>query len=91
MAALGLGHCHDLVMLGACPSPCTDYLVSYHLLCALAGVSTRIKEQEWDLTALESIISSQLASPWCCGFVAVWGTLFYLLSVNKVKDTVFKD
>lgn len=63
MAAPGLGHCHDLVMLGACPSLCPDHLVSYHLPCTLAGVTTHIKEQEWDLTALESIISSQLASP----------------------------
>lgn len=92
MAASGLGHCHDMVTLGACPSPCPDYLVSCHLLCALAGVtSTHMKQQEWDLTALENI-SSQF---WLvCGDVVLLlsgDTLFYLLSVNKIKHTVFKE
>lgn len=82
-----------MVMLGACPSPCPDYLVSCHLLSVLAGVtSTHMKQQGWDLTALENIISSQF---WlvCGGAVLSLSgdTLFYLLSVNKVKRTVFKD
>lgn len=84
MAAPGLGHCHDLVVLGTCPVPYSDDLVHLSLLCALAGITPSIsmKQQERDFTALENIISSRRWLVCGVGLVTVWGYPILLATLN---------